>query len=722
MRKGIIRSLSLKVKIVSMIFAALLLVTLITSTVLIERGKEELIKGRKDQAQLLKNVVSDKLLRYYDSVDDFLVTFTKNAYVTEGFYSMTSAFYKLRRRPSLDTDMLVNGLREFYEKTGNSKMLDWMEGRNFKNKHNFRSLVLQYTNITDIDKEEAARFPVEYNFVLSSYDGSFRMLMEPYLIEALTIVDSDGYVVYTTDKSPAFATNLNDGPFADSRLAKVYKKGMETPKDKTLFTEFAAKDIGEDKEVAYMARFINADDIRTGVVLVEVSRDVMQSLIPPQIDKFTHVRLLDSSGKILNMGESSGEDTVRSFVKNSGDGDAQLETMEGAEGGLILSKKSVSFNGQRFDVVIKLLRSEVLGQIRNLISSVLVASGITFIVILILLILLFNRLVFRRIDFVGREIDEIGNDLSKRIPIYYKDEIAKISRHMNAFLVRLDDLVRNIMVVFAETENSFDIFDNKKNDLEDVFSRQKSNLEELVAEMENVRAAGVEMHQNLSRTMDLTTENDERTKQGTEDMTDLSERMSAIGSSVEKLADTVGRIGESSQEVGNILTVIDDITDQINLLALNAAIEAARAGEHGRGFAVVADEVRKLAEKTRGATGHIGQIIGGFNSDISDVLNNMQTTESEVKSGSEIMGRTTEVFEGIVRSSEELSETFATMQTTLQRRDDAIEGVSTRVQSSEQMVGQSSESLEELLKIFREMKESMHELQKSVSIFNTTKQ
>src|SRR4029453_12438837 len=82
-----------------------------------------------------------------------------------------------------------------------------------------------------------------------------------------------------------------------------------------------------------------------------------------------------------------------------------------------------------------------------------------------------------------------------------------------------------------------------------------------------------------------------------------------IADRVDSIASRALALGAKSQEIGRILEVIDDLSDQTYLLAWNAALEAARAGEHGRGFAVVAAEVRKLAERAQESTGQIQAIV-----------------------------------------------------------------------------------------------------------------
>lgn len=715
MKQGILRNISLKVKIIFMMVFSLLFITFVTSSVLIIHGKKELAASRAEQAEVLADVMSERFTDYLGSVDRFLQGFVRNYYVTEGFYSVTSAYYKLSKGYALDEAVIVPLLREFYVKNGLRDMINWLDNADFNNETDFRQLVLQYTNITGLNEFEAAQFPAEFNFVHSAYFDSFRLMVEPYHISSVYIIDSEGVITFASDKNTAFASNLITGVHKNSFLAKTFKQALQMPESDTLFTDFDSSAIDGGRPVAYMARHINSNDIRKGIVIVTLDRDTIMSLLPEGIDENTFLRVLDKSGLILNMPAGVDDEDVRQYLTVS-----KGETMEMVNvgrNGFVFSTESPKFLGSVFDVVVKMDRTPMLAQINSLITNVVLYAGLTFVVILVLLYGAFERIAFKRLNFVGKEINSIGNDLSKRIPIYYKDEIAAISNHMNRFIARLDDLVSSIYEISTRADSDFKQFDHKKSELTGVLFRQRDNLTLLMKEMEKVKQTGLEMHTSLDKTKEVTGETEQRTSSGKENMEILSARMEGIGTSVEQLGGRVLRFGESSQEVGSILNVIDDITDQINLLALNAAIEAARAGEHGRGFAVVADEVRKLAEKTRNATKNIGDIIGGFNADINGILNDMHTTESKVSEGAKIMTQTREVFEGIVKSGELINHTFMEMQSTLAERDRAIDSLNSMIEGSGVMVTQSSATVNDLLDIFTEMKSSMDRLHGSVEVF-----
>ena len=117
---------------------------------------------------------------------------------------------------------------------------------------------------------------------------------------------------------------------------------------------------------------------------------------------------------------------------------------------------------------------------------------------------------------------------------------------------------------------------------------------------------------------------------------------------MDSAAQEIAVLGERSQEIGNIVAVIEDIAAQTNLLALNAAIEAARAGEQGRGFAVVADEVRQLAERVAGATKEIAGLIGGVQEGVESSVRVMEEGVREMDAGTQAAGGASDALDEIL--------------------------------------------------------------------------
>jgi len=142
--------------------------------------------------------------------------------------------------------------------------------------------------------------------------------------------------------------------------------------------------------------------------------------------------------------------------------------------------------------------------------------------------------------------------------------------------------------------------------------------------------------------------------------------MERIKQTVFESAARIKELGEQSQQIGEIIQVIDDIAEQTNLLALNAAIEAARAGEHGKGFAVVADEVRKLAERSGKATKEIAELITTIQKGTANAVGAMEVGTKEVEHGAELANHAGIALREIL--------------TTIQEANRQIEGISAATQ------------------------------------------
>ena len=183
---------------------------------------------------------------------------------------------------------------------------------------------------------------------------------------------------------------------------------------------------------------------------------------------------------------------------------------------------------------------------------------------------------------------------------------------------------------------------------------------------------------------------------------DGGEIMHAAATTMERIAaattSVVGKMTElaaSSEAIGKVVTVIQDISEQTNLLALNAAIEAARAGEHGRGFAVVAGEVRRLAERTRSATEEIAGTIGSIQHETRQTLELMADSHRAVDSGIGETGRARQSLAEIIDSAREVEHMIQMIATAATEQTGASGEISESATHISQLAKENSHAAEE---------------------------
>jgi methyl-accepting chemotaxis protein len=147
-----------------------------------------------------------------------------------------------------------------------------------------------------------------------------------------------------------------------------------------------------------------------------------------------------------------------------------------------------------------------------------------------------------------------------------------------------------------------------------------------------------------------------KAKEGNQSVTEAVTQITNVQQTVTASAEVIAKLGERSQNIGQIVETISGIAGQTNLLALNAAIEAARAGEQGRGFAVVADEVRQLAEQSQEAAKQIASLISEIQSDTNNAVISMNKGTQQVNMGAELVNASGHTFQEIADLVTEVSE------------------------------------------------------------------
>jgi methyl-accepting chemotaxis protein len=204
-------------------------------------------------------------------------------------------------------------------------------------------------------------------------------------------------------------------------------------------------------------------------------------------------------------------------------------------------------------------------------------------------------------------------DLTQRLPMTSKDE-------MGAMATALNRAVGSMQATVTSIAQNAHALAGASEELSSVSQLMSNNAEETAAQANVVSAASEQVSRNVETVATGTEEMSASIKEIAKNATEAARVATVAVRAAETTNATVGKLGESSEDIGKVISVITSIAEQTNLLALNATIEAARAGEAGKGFAVVANEVKELAKETAKATEDIGQKIQAIQGDTQGAI------------------------------------------------------------------------------------------------------
>jgi methyl-accepting chemotaxis protein len=211
-----------------------------------------------------------------------------------------------------------------------------------------------------------------------------------------------------------------------------------------------------------------------------------------------------------------------------------------------------------------------------------------------------------------------------------------IADSINVTIEALRDLVQGIDKASAQVKASTERGRAIANVLAVSTTDQSEQIKQTAASVQTMAQSITEVSENASRCADVAMLSLNAANGGAEAVRSTIANMDEIRAQIQETAKRIKRLGESSQEIGDIVSLIDNITEQTNVLALNAAIQAAAAGEAGRGFTIVAEEVQRLAERSTKATKEIAARVKSIQADTTDAVVAMEQSTNRVVEGTKL--------------------------------------------------------------------------------------
>ncbi len=315
--------------------------------------------------------------------------------------------------------------------------------------------------------------------------------------------------------------------------------------------------------------------------------------------------------------------------------------------------------------------------------GIALATAAVIAVIVISLGLMMTQSIIKPLEVISRSIEEIaagGGDLTQRIRVKGKDELADLAAKFNNFLEALQNLVRSILETAERITKSTSETSDRAHQVNDTIGIQRESMDMVATAVNELSATAAEVSSNTEEAAVATVNASDQIQQASGKVDQASDTVTSLADKLHSAHEKMQSLENSVGEIGSILDVIGGIAEQTNLLALNAAIEAARAGEQGRGFAVVADEVRNLASRTAESTGEIqskiNRLVDESNQAVALFSEGLEASGTSVEYSNEAK----DVLSLVVQDIEKMSDRNHMIATAATEQSSVVEDINQQIQ------------------------------------------
>ena len=326
----------------------------------------------------------------------------------------------------------------------------------------------------------------------------------------------------------------------------------------------------------------------------------------------------------------------------------------------------------------------------------------------------------RNQEAILRLMDELGQLAEGNLAMnasVTEDITGAVADSINYTVEELRTLVRGINSATLQMDEATGQAGQVSDSLQAATRRQSEEIEETSAAVVSLSQSVQQVSTNAAESARVADQSMAAAEKGQQAVQNAISSMNGLREQIQETSKRIKRLGESSQEIGEIVELISDITEQTNVLALNAAIQAASAGEAGRGFSVVAEEVQRLAERSADATKQIAAIVKTIQSDTHDTVAAMEVSTQGVVEGAKLSDAAGKTLSEISEVSKTLAHLIAGISSATQDQAESTAKVAATMQDIKAISAQTSEGTKLTADSIGGLKQLAKELQGSVAGF-----
>ncbi|WP_447505962.1 methyl-accepting chemotaxis protein [Acinetobacter pittii] len=326
----------------------------------------------------------------------------------------------------------------------------------------------------------------------------------------------------------------------------------------------------------------------------------------------------------------------------------------------------------------------------------------------------------RNQNAILRLLDEIADLADGDLRSYAtvsEDFTGAIADSINFAIDQLRDLVSRIHETSQEVARYTQDTQSITNQLAEASEHQAQEIAGASTAMNEMAQSIDQVSSNASESAEVAERSVQIASNGAQVVNRSIEGMDTIREQIQETSKRIKRLGESSQEIGNIVSLINDIADQTNILALNAAIQASMAGEAGRGFAVVADEVQRLAERSASATKQIETLVKTIQTDTNEAVISMEQTTTEVVRGANLAKDAGIALDEIQKVSGDLANLIASISDAAKLQSASASHIATTMTVVQEITSQTTTATFDTARSVSELANMAESLRESVTDF-----